>query len=916
MEKVNIGASSLTKDQLEMLMPDENIINDIDVIRQNAKDIVSENTNEKDIDSVLRKYNNIISILGGRGSGKTSVLLTIQEYLKGNIPNLNKKYEGNKEENQEKQDINIKYKNLFLSLIKPDCISNKCKSDDDVIGWLIGGFRKAVEQIEKDIYDAKKYVFDTNNKDYFEHCRKRDDNKLRTLYNELVKFYLYTKRDYQDVIKNEYEDFTSYTDNVSNSIDSQQRLIYKFYQFINEFVLIMRKCKENDDEPLLFFFFDDIELSEERCGEIINTIAKYLFHPNIVVFVAGDITQFEQRIVIDLLKKDNLINCIKEKSNSLSYIDEEINPNEILIHSKLLAKDILKKVMPPALRKYLQQIKLESRCEFIYNGKNTFGELLYEVFFENSMKKLSKSTKTKRINDMVSRGLLVKNSSFSVPQISQVFFNIFDYTPRGLINVCYLLSTFLEGKKDVDRKIIHQFVETIIKSSKSFLANEKLIGELLEEDKSDEIYKFNYDKLLVAHYANTNKEEYKEIYILMIFVENIISMIYPRELQGNKIANQLFNTNTFGFKAYPEIKNSNIIIQMYIKIREINNLNYNIYDNYKANYPLLEYFNVLEEIARNNNKSLIDFLKEIGNEDVEWLKEKCEIICSQSLEKYHIMSNIISEVKQKCLKMKADNQFLRELNEYLNNIFKFLTVEDVDNKYEEFDDKMLIEISSLLEKRSDFESGSKLYDSLESKIISHLYLFSTNSMVIYYINDDIKRALHSIINNNVNRILISGILKQLNDYLEKRSLNQFEYNDIINQINYNISLQPKASVFNDIKNILNNCPWVYEYQGEYDVKRNVEDFVIYILINYFRYDSYDIGKKNINYYKEIFYQYKFNEKIIDYYKKLSSSYNIDKKRKDYYEKFKQLYEEIIKNTSMSFIREYIKLYRNNYRVII
>lgn len=903
--KIQIGASALTKEQLDMLLPNNDIINDIDIIRENAKGIVDENINENDIDNVLRRYTNIVSILGGRGSGKTSVLLTIQEYLKGNNQNLNDVYykDSDTSRNKTENAVNVKYTNLLLPLIKPDCInSNKGKREDDVIGWLIGGFKKVVEQIENDIYNTKKYVIDSNNKDYFQHCRKRDDNKIRTLYNELVKYYLYTKRDYQDVIKNEYEDFTTYTDNVSNSIDSQQRLICKFYEFINELVLIMRKCKEVNEEPLLFFFFDDIELSEERCGEIINTIAKYLFHPNIVVLIAGDIDQFEQRLAIDLLKKDGLVNCIKEKSNVVSYIDEEINPNKILMHSKILAKDMLKKVMPPALRKYLQKIKLESRSDFLYDGQNTLGNLLYEVFLVKGMDKLTKQTQMRRINAMISRGFVAKNKYSNTIEISQVFFNIFDDTPRGIINICYLLKSFLDEEHALDVRKICQFVETVIKSSKSFFANEDLIKELIELDEKVESYRFNYDKLLMKHYADPNKEDYREIYILMIFVENIISIIYPHQLQAYKIANQLFNTNTFGFKVYPEVNNSNIIIQMYIKIRNIANLHYNIYDNYNINNPLLEYFNALKEIAENNNESLIDFLKKIGDEDVEWLKEKCEIICSQSLEKYHIMSNIIFEVKQKCLKMKADNKFLIRLNEYLSSIFEFLAAEVDNDKYEEFDEKIQIELDSFLAEKSDFLDGNKFYDSLEHKIISHLYLFSVNSMVIYYINNDIKLALQNIINNRSNKMLINGIYQMLNNCLERESLNQFEYNNIINQINYNIALQPNANVFNELKNIFNNCPWVYGYQGHYDIESVVEDFVIYILVNYFRYDIDNIMKNDIK-----------NKK---YYKILYDNYNVEEKGRNYYIKFKEIYNEIIKSKKMSFMSEYIKLYRNNYRVIV
>lgn len=255
MRNIQIGAGALTDEQLKMLIPDSDIMEDIETIRETAKNVVTKDIDEKNIDSTLRKYNNIISVLGERGSGKTSVLLTIQEKLE--------------EKNKSKG-----YVNILFPLIKPDCIGNN-KNEDTVIGWLIGGFGKIVEEIENDIYESKKYKVDNKNTDYFQNCRKRNDNKLRCLYNQLIEYYLYSRREYQDIIKNEYESFNSYVENISYSVDSEQKLFLKFYDFINEVILILKKS-ENSYEPLIFFFFDDIELSVDRCEEVINVISKYL----------------------------------------------------------------------------------------------------------------------------------------------------------------------------------------------------------------------------------------------------------------------------------------------------------------------------------------------------------------------------------------------------------------------------------------------------------------------------------------------------------------------------------------------------------------------------------------------------------------------------------------------------------------
>lgn len=862
MESVQIGASSLTDEQLEMTIPNKDIMKDIDGIRENAKNIVTNNTNINDIDRVLRKYNNIISILGGRGTGKTSVLLTIQEKLNS--------------DNYNKEKIN-----LLLPLIKPDCIGNGYKNNDTVIGWLIGGFKKIVEEIENDIYVSKKYKVDNEDKNYFQNCRKREDNRLRSLYNKLIEYYLYTRTDYQDIIKKEYESFNSYVENISYSVDSEQKLIIKFYEFINEVILILKKS-ENQNEPLIFLFFDDIELSVNRCEEIISVITKYLLHPNIVVLIAGDIEHFKKRLVLELLKKDNLVNLIKESSNAFKYIDDNINPKEILQVSNELAEDVLKKVMPPVFRNNLPRLNLKNRCNFIYNNSDTLGSLLYKVFIDRGMKNLSLSTKRKRL----SQGFLNKDNNLKIEGISEAFFYIFDDTPRGLINICYLLSNFLDENKEFDSKILYQFVETLIRSSRKLAKNEKIINDVLEKDEKNSIYKFNYDKLLLRSHSSVDKEVYKEIFIFMIFIENITSILKPREIQGDKIVNQIFNNNGYGFKIYPEIKNSNIIIQMYIEIKNIYNLNYNIYDNYKINDSLLEYFYILKEIAKKNDESLVKFFNTIGNEDTEWVKEKCEMICSQTLEKHHALSNIIFDLKNKCIKMKADNMFLQNLTAKLNDIVNIEYTER--HNYERFDEKIQETFNDMLEKRKDISNYKILdknkrvvresfYRFIENKIISHLYLFSTNCKMIYHINNSIRSALNNLTENSIN-----GIYPQIAECIKNESLNEYEYNNIINQLNYNITLQPKASVYQDIKNIFVNCPWVYEYQGYYKINGIVDDFVIYILVNYLRYVDNKSDEKGIT----------------------------------YYEKFIGLYNEIIGEDDNSFIKEYLQIYRASFRVIV
>lgn len=869
MGNIQIGASSLNDEQLKMTIPDSDIMEDIEMIREAAKNVVTKDIDEKDIDSILRKYNNIISVLGERGSGKTSVLLTIQEKL-------------------EEKNKNKGYMNILFPLIKPDCIGNN-KNEDTVIGWLIGGFGKIVEEIENDIYESKKYKVDNKNTDYFQNCRKRNDNKLRCLYNQLIEYYLYSRREYQDIIKNEYESFNSYVENISYSVDSEQKLFLKFYDFINEVILILKKS-ENSYEPLIFFFFDDIELSVDRCEEVINVISKYLLHPNIVVLIAGDIKQFRQRLLVDLLNRDNLINLLKEKSDQLNT-----NSQKILEESKLLVNDILKKAMPPALRKSIHRLSLDEKYNFIYDGNNTLERLMYKVIIENNI-----GQDKSKIELLIQSGFLTKTEFDDKARINKAFFNIFDDTPRSIMNMCYLLNTF--GNQKLDYHKINRFIDAIVEYSSELGEYKNDIYEILDsnvtkrhneyedavkvmnalENKKEDkaFFKYNYKNILSKIKLLINKDAYKKIFILIVFIENIESVIESREIHGSEIINPLFNDfNQYGLKMYPELKNPNVIIEMY---SELQTLSFERFEGglYEKNYFLLQYFKIINKIAKINKFNLVEFFNLVSSEDLEWGKDKADIITNQSLKKYHVMSEIIKNIKEQCFKMRADNSFIIDLNNELNRIMN-----GENQNYEEFDDRIVSALNNCFINTEDkckikIDNG-KLKEELlikyRNKVFEHLYTFSANCVRFYFIDENIRIALSKLIAQNAKREIIStSFIKTINDYMKYESINEYDFNTLLNQLDYNIKLQPQYSIYQDIKNIFSVCQWAFRLQEDYNTYEYVNDFIIYILISYLSYED---------------------------------------KEMDYYNEFLKLYNELV-NYENSYVREYMKGRIKNFRVIV
>ena len=117
----HLGARELEVKNVKLMIPNiVNIKDYIDDFRKNAKMARENHTELKELS--YEKYDNFISILGNRGLGKTSIMLTTIKQIKSSEYYCNN-FEG-KEEN--------KY-DLISPLIVPDDMSEI----SDILGWII-----------------------------------------------------------------------------------------------------------------------------------------------------------------------------------------------------------------------------------------------------------------------------------------------------------------------------------------------------------------------------------------------------------------------------------------------------------------------------------------------------------------------------------------------------------------------------------------------------------------------------------------------------------------------------------------------------------------------------------------------------------------------------------------------------------
>ena len=421
-----IGSGVLNRENLANERKEifNNILDKIEVIRTEAKEYY-QNIAQVDKDKIVKsgKPHNFISILGARGSGKTSLMLTVLKEL---------------EESQGGG------KNILLPIIDPD----RFNAERDALGWIIFSFQKIVDN----------YI-DINEK----YCTYNDQmKKTKKLFNDLKEIYILSRHYYRSSITSLTEGIVEYKKQNEEIVFADMKLFDIFREFIDSLVILI-KCKEPNVQPLFFITFDDIDINPEYGPRILETILTYLNHQAIVVFALGKYSTFLESLVIDFWNREKISSVLKQK---------DIIHNRNLLESRYQrAEEFLAKVFPPFHRNILTELKLEERLEFtpyaekitggslkdllkditieLKNGKKiTFLDLLYKVKI-SGVKLNDEQAKIENsdfeIREYIIRTkLMSKNNTNGDASNLEYFAHILPRFPRGLINLYYSLQK--EGK--------------------------------------------------------------------------------------------------------------------------------------------------------------------------------------------------------------------------------------------------------------------------------------------------------------------------------------------------------------------------------------------------------------------------------------------------------------------------------------
>lgn len=330
---------NLPKDRIEILNKIHNIIEED--FRSEAKN--KKNNSECDNNNQFtykKRYNNVISILGGRGSGKTSMGITVLKELAQN--NIYAQQENN----------------IVLEIIDPAMFNVEKNS----LGWVLYLLSEKVEQFK-------------NEKTPF--CTNDDFSKIEDEYRILKEKYFQSRVYYKNNIASLSDGRYDFQKVNEKSIFTEISLEKDFKDFLYKFIECCKqknrsRKKRNEDkeieEPLIFITFDDVDLSPQVGPEILEAVLNYLDHPNIVVLILGDYDTFKESMVLDLWNKSKVPEQIDK--------DTIINKESIMQGFSIRAEDILGKVLPPAYRFDLEGLSLEDRLKYTPMGDGTKDKMI------------------------------------------------------------------------------------------------------------------------------------------------------------------------------------------------------------------------------------------------------------------------------------------------------------------------------------------------------------------------------------------------------------------------------------------------------------------------------------------------------------------------------------------------------------
>ena len=850
-----IGIKELTPEQLKEGLPNyEVLLKKIEQIRKES-DNVDKTDLEKNTFETL-KYDNIFSILGGRGAGKTSVLFTIYKNLKS-------------------QDNNI-----MVPIVMPELLDN----DESIISWILSAIEVCLKEIENKIQNESvllktnasyKRMCDEYN--FFDRCIFTSKNKLRKKFNDLKQNF------YNNENKQFGNDYSENTELMAKSTQSGFEIISKFISFWNTLVEVYKKFLEANGStastPLIFVFIDDADLKPDIINELLFVIPKFLSHPNVVTVISGSQKTLALAVKYHMYKsithrsydlmalmnieKDYNGDCYKDKNESIVSFSNLRYGGEYY-RIKKLSEEILRKLFPVNNRFYIKVydsytqkpsfqvfINSDATCIKSTTLATKMSELLKE-FYEsiiNIHKKFSDLTTIKELNKST---LKAKQKAFSFfnshdtnihpiylsffgrysRDICAVYFSFYDMlnTLKGILISLYSGEYGFENNNvpeiciERTKDTLISFLRSVITSNKKYSMFESTINDIVKTKFLHWQLYIDYEKVLELYkkpeYYKTNiknPEPFMEMFCLLNLLEKIIVLVMPQRKKTHGLVEVHEFIKSARIEIIPYDDNIDKIFYQYFVFHTFNlipDFDIDRLEHQKNFIESVYELNILDEIKKQNN---------LINE--EWL-----ILLSKVFYKRYNLFARINDYSKELILFEdipyVDNKYIELKEEYYNYIKLKLTNQDYSDEVGSKDEisRDIWEIMKLMEMYvftlRDCIQHIKIYFNLkniESEIIKHI-----ESLDIYN-NKQLKKVVYSLYQllkrQYFNRDELMRMMRKIENLIE------LEYDDYMSLILWLDDLKEIIKKGIDIQNTTNK----YYFSTIEEIKNIYKPYVDYYI---------------------------------------------------------------------------------------
>ena len=149
--------------------------------------------------------------------------------------------------------------------------------------------------------------------------------------------------------------------------------------YLIEYKRIINKRYGYEEEPLIFFFFDDVDMTAKYCGTIFEDFLTFLSHSHIVTFISGDYDLFCQSITLKMLQGENLDNRDIKEIYSFGKNEKQYQALEM---AKSRSEFFLKKVLPPLYRFEIKTLDNRKKSKLTYVKNKDSNDLLNKTLEE------------------------------------------------------------------------------------------------------------------------------------------------------------------------------------------------------------------------------------------------------------------------------------------------------------------------------------------------------------------------------------------------------------------------------------------------------------------------------------------------------------------------------------------------------